>query len=253
MDVFFSNLGCKLNQAEVEKWAREFRAAGHRVVGSLGEAGLHVVNSCTVTHVAARDSRKTSRRGSRLENPPLTVLTGCYASGSPEEAARLAGVELVVPNAQKDDLVEIVHRELPEVVPPISSRVVPVSYVPLDFMNSRAAVKVEDGCNMRCAFCIIPQTRGRQRSRTVEEVVQEVAVLADGGASEVIVTGVQISSYRDREARLVDLVEAILERTSVPRLRLTSIAPWQFDQRLFELFPDPRLCRHFPPFPAERM
>src|SRR4051812_38659683 len=171
MRVHLTNLGCKLNQAEVERLGRQFEAAGHRVVGSLAEADLHVVNSCTVTHAAARESRKAAGRGRRSERPVRTVLTGCYASGSPEEAARLAGVDLVVPNAEKDRLVELVHAAFPEQDPavPCASRV--HQLIP---GNTRALVKVEDGCNMRCSFCIIPFTRGAQRSRPAAEVVAEV-------------------------------------------------------------------------------
>ena len=110
MRVAFTNVGCKLNQAELERLARQFAAAGHRVVATVGEADLHVVNSCSVTHVAAGTSRKVARRGRRL-NPGLrTVLTGCYVASDPEEAASLAGVDLVVGNADKDRLVEQVHQ-----------------------------------------------------------------------------------------------------------------------------------------------
>ncbi|HVR99155.1 MAG TPA: hypothetical protein VMW27_21225, partial [Thermoanaerobaculia bacterium] len=120
MRVHFTNLGCKLNQAEVERLARDFRAAGHRVVGSLDEADLHVVNSCTVTQTAARSSRKAAGRGRRAGLPQRTVLTGCYATGEPEEAARLAGVDLVVPNPDKDRLLERVHAAFPDLAPTVS-------------------------------------------------------------------------------------------------------------------------------------
>ena len=178
MRVHFTNLGCKLNQAELERLAREFDRAGHQVVSSFEEAELHVVNTCTVTHRAARDSRKTARRGARRVPGMRTVLTGCYATGSPEQAARLAGVDLVVPNERKDDLLELVHRAFPEAAPATNAGtedgagapgaapgVRPPPFVPLAFGNTRTLVKIEDGCNMRCAFCIIPSTRGRQRSR----------------------------------------------------------------------------------------
>ena len=121
---------------------------------------------------------------------------------------------------------------------------IPVPYVPLEFGNSRALVKVEDGCNMRCSFCIIPMTRGKQRSRPVSEVVEEVRALAATGCQEVVITGVQISTYDWHGKGLYDLTRSILESTLVPRLRLTSIAPWQFDHRLLELFDSQRLCRH---------
>ncbi|MCG8458194.1 MAG: hypothetical protein MI919_18095, partial [Holophagales bacterium] len=164
MRVYFTNLGCKLNQAEVDRLARRFVAAGHVLAPRLEQADLHVVNSCTVTHLAARDSRKIARRGHRRNAALRTVLTGCYATDSPEEAASLAGVDLLVPNRDKEALLEKVHSAFPELVPGEASRV-PVPYVPLDFGNARALVKVEDGCNMRCSFCIIPATRGAQRSR----------------------------------------------------------------------------------------
>ncbi|MEE8137413.1 MAG: tRNA (N(6)-L-threonylcarbamoyladenosine(37)-C(2))-methylthiotransferase MtaB [Thermoanaerobaculia bacterium] len=246
MRVFFSNLGCKLNQAELECLAREFRAAGHRIAPSLAEADLHVVNTCTVTHRAARDSRKLARRGRRL-NPRLrTVLTGCYVSAEPDQAAKLAGVDLVVPNRDKDHLLQRVHEAFPEEAPlGIDAAPLPIPYVPLAFGKARALVKVEDGCNMRCAFCIIPLTRGRQRSRPLREVVEEVRQLTAGGFQEVVVTGVQISSYRWDGAGLFELVGTLLSETAVPRLRLTSIAPWQFDRRLLDLCATGRLCRHF--------
>jgi threonylcarbamoyladenosine tRNA methylthiotransferase MtaB len=246
--VHFTHLGCKLNQAEIERLAREFAAAGHRVVASLAEADLHVVNSCTVTHVAARSSRRAVGRGAPGDaRRPRTVLTGCWATEQPEPAARLAGVDLVVPNREKDRLLAHVHEAFPEAVPERAAPALPVPYVPLPFGNTRALVKVEDGCDMRCAFCVIPLTRGRQRSRPLPEVVAEVRSLAAAGYREVVVTGVQISAYRSGADRLHELVRALLDAggaDGAPRLRLTSIAPWDLDRRLLDLWQDRRLCRH---------
>lgn len=264
MRVAFTNLGCKLNQAELESLARRFAAAGHRVVADLEDAELHVVNTCTVTRAAARTSRKTARRGGRRDPDLRTVLTGCYATGSPRRAAALAGVDLVVPNRDKGRLLEAVHRRFPDLRPSPRSgpdrprdatsdaaeaaRAAGPAGRELPFGNTRALVKAEDGCNVGCAFCIIPSTRGRQRSRPLPEVVAEVAARVDRGAREVVLEGVQISHYRHRGASLAELVAAILGRTAVPRLRLTSIAPWAVDRRLLALWRDPaargRLCRH---------
>jgi threonylcarbamoyladenosine tRNA methylthiotransferase MtaB len=246
MRVHFTNLGCKLNQAELEDAARRFVGAGHSIARSLAEADLHVVNSCTVTHLAARDSRKVARRGRRLNPAVKTVLTGCYVAAEPEEAARLAGVDLIVANSDKQHLLERVHEAFPDQgVIGAAPGPLAIPYVPMEFGNSRALLKIEDGCNMRCSFCIIPATRGSQRSRPADDVVAEVAAMAAGGFQEVVLTGVQISSYRAGDTRLVDLVERVLRETDVPRLRLTSIAPWQFDQRLLGLLASDRLCRHF--------
>lgn len=245
MRVVFTNLGCKLNQAELERLAREFAGAGHRVVATLDDADLHVVNTCTVTHGAARDSRKTARRGGRLHPRLRTVLTGCYVESDPDEAAALAGVDLVVPNADKDRLLDRVHAAFPELRLPNPTIDTELPYAPLEFGNSRALIKIEDGCDMQCAFCIIPSTRGHQRSRDPREVIDEVHRLAAAGFPEIVVTGVQISSYRWGDLGLYELTERILAETDVRRLRLTSIAPWQFDPRLLDLFPGGRLCRHF--------
>jgi threonylcarbamoyladenosine tRNA methylthiotransferase MtaB len=247
MRVCFTHLGCKLNQAEIEALARRFAASGHRVVGSLAEADLHVVNTCTVTQAAARESRKVAR-GGRRANPQLrTVLTGCWAAAEPEEAARLAGVDLVVPNGEKEALCERVAAAFPELAAAAEPEPVPVPWVPIELGHTRALVKVEDGCNMQCAFCIIPQTRGRQRSRPPGELLAEVQALAAAGCREVVLTGVQISAYRAAGLDLAGLVERVLAEGGAPRLRLTSIAPWEMDDRLLDLFArhgGSRLCRH---------
>ena len=244
MRALLTNLGCKLNQAEIEDLARKMCADGHQIVDSLEVADVHIINTCTVTHGAARSSRKVGRRAARRGHPAPTVLTGCYVNGSPQEAARLAGVELIVPNDRKDELLELVYERFPQWRPD-SPPTLPVPYVPLEFGHSRALVKIEDGCNMSCTFCIIPATRGRQRSRPAEVVIEEVRRLSRGGFREIVITGVQISTYRWDEERLATLVRRILDETGVERLRLTSIAPWDFDPRLLDLVETGRVCRHF--------
>lgn len=250
MHIHFTNLGCKLNQAEIEGLARELMAHGHVVVDDLEAADLHVINSCTVTHVAARASRKAAGRGARARPGQLTVLTGCYATERPEEAARLSGVDLVVPNRDKDRLVDLVHRAFPDRIPvPDEDGGFPGLAAALPTGATRALVKIEDGCNMQCSFCIIPAMRGKQRSRPVAEVVEEVRRLAASGVREIVLTGVQISAYRAGhagEVRLDALVRELLATalTAEQRLRLTSIAPWDLDDRLLDLWQDPRLCRH---------
>ena len=243
--VHFSNLGCKLNQAEVESLARRFARAGHEIVSTLDLADLHIVNSCTVTLSAARDSRKVARRAARQPRPIRTVLTGCYVDSDPETAAALAGVDLVVPNREKEYLLERVEEAFPEARRPLVEAGDEIPYMPLETGHARALVKIEDGCNMRCSFCIIPFTRGAQTSRPAPQIVGDVAALAAGGYNEVVITGVQISSYRWQELRLFELTRRLLAETNIRRLRLTSIAPWAFDPRLLKLFDTGRVCRHF--------
>jgi threonylcarbamoyladenosine tRNA methylthiotransferase MtaB len=243
MRVCLTHLGCKLNQAELEGLARRLRAAGHEVVSTLEGADLQVVNTCTVTQTAARRSRQAVRRGGG--SPPV-VVTGCWATERPHEATALPGVALVVPNPQKDRLPEL----LAERFPALAAAVDDLGSTPRwrspgeAFGKTRALVKIEDGCNLSCAFCIIPRTRGRQRSRPPAEVVAEVAALTRAGAQEVILEGVQISHYRSGGRGLRQLVEVVLEETPVSRLRLTSLAPWRFDPGLLPLLAGDRVCRH---------
>jgi threonylcarbamoyladenosine tRNA methylthiotransferase MtaB len=250
MKAFISNLGCKLNQAEVEQWARRLVVDGHQIVDRIEEAEVHLVNSCTVTHRAARDSRKVARRARRArradgESSIVTVVAGCLAS-DPESGVTGEEADLVVPNSDKDQLVERLYEAYPQYRPAPRNEIapVPVSFVRLPFGRARAALKIEDGCNMRCAFCIIPTTRGRQRSRSAAELVEELGALEASSYREVVITGVQISAYRDGECDLYELCRLLLAHTDILRLRLTSIAPWQFDQRLLELLCRPRVCRH---------
>ncbi len=254
MRVYFTNLGCKLNQAETERWARDFAAAGWQVAAEIDSADLHVVHSCTVTAEAERSSRRAAGRGARKGLPLYTVLAGCYATSHPDVAARLAGVDLIVPNIAKADLLRIVTRAFPDLAAAPLPVEIEIPCAPLEPGRTRSFLKVEDGCDMRCAFCIIPSVRGGERSRPLPEVIADLQALAPTdrpGAPEIVVTGVQISSYRWQGLRLPDLVAALLDALPsdpdgfpIPRLRLSSIAPWEFDRRLLPLFADPRLCRH---------
>lgn len=245
MRVHLSNLGCKLNQAEIEALGRSFHARGYRLVSSLDDADVHVINTCTVTHVADRTSRKLARRASKASPAVKTVLTGCYATASSVDAATLAGVDLVVDNDRKHRLVDEVEAAFPELAAvAVSKRELPYGDSALAAGRARAAVKIEDGCNMRCSFCIIPFTRGAQRSRPPQNILREIQTLVRGGLREIVLTGVQISSYRHGDLRLVDLAERVLEGIEGARLRLTSIAPWAFDRRLLGLLKDGSICPH---------
>lgn len=233
--VAFSYVGCKLNQAEVEALARAFAAAGYEVVSDPACADVHVVNTCTVTAEAARDSRRLARRG---KGTVRTVLTGCHATLAADELARLPGVALVVSNRDKHRLPELVAAavpypagEPPYPTPPPSGRV-------------RALVKIQDGCAVGCSFCSVPRARGPGRSRPAPEIVAEVARRVAEGAQEVVLTGVLISSYWFEKMDLPGLVESLLEKVPVRRLRLSSLSPWRIGARELGMWRDPRLCRH---------
>jgi len=286
MKVYLETLGCKLNESELEAWSRKFAAEGNEIVAHPSDADICVLNTCTVTSQAARKSRNLARQMARANPNARLILTGCYASTAPNDAQKLPNVALVVPNGEKDNLVQMANGILPiadcaaEATFPnpnsqsSTSNIPFANYqLPITGLRTRAFVKVQDGCNMSCTYCIIPLARGKERSRPMNEIVAEVQSLVDSGYKEIILTGVQISEYRSnlakvappvlpgfnvrrvsqlasndasnlRKVGLADLVAAILADTNVPRLRLTSIAPWDLDEALLDLFSDARLCRH---------
>ncbi len=268
MKVYLSTLGCKLNESELESWTRGLSRDGAEIVADPRDADICVLNTCTVTHTAAHKSRQMARQLARANPNARIVLTGCFVDVSPVEASKLPNVALIVPNADKDRLVEQVSdfrftisdfRALPygAFQDLVSNFQPPTSNLQLPNSRTRAFVKIQDGCNMSCTYCIIPLARGKERSRAREEIVAEVQSLVSAGFKEIILTGVQISAYSNlakvanlRKDSLRDLVAAILAETDVPRLRLTSIAPWDLlrgveaDESLLDLWHDTRLCRH---------
>lgn len=243
MNVYLDTIGCRLNQAEIERYARQFRAAGHTLVATPEEADWVVVNTCAVTAAAASDSRQKIRQAQRAGAKNL-VVTGCWSTLRPEQAAALPGVNRVVPNAQKDRLVSDLLQIEPEAfeLEPVEREPVPGAR-----LRTRAFIKVQDGCDNRCTFCITTVARGAGRSLPVSEVLSEVRAAIDGGAQEVVLTGVHLGSWGhdlDPRQRLSDLVGQILALGDLPRLRLSSLEPWDLDEEFFSLWEDARLCRH---------
>jgi len=248
MRIYVSSLGCKLNQAEMDALASRLARAGHQVVLSVAEADLAILNTCAVTHVAAQKSRQALRRLHR-ENPEARLaVTGCYAELSPGELSGLPGVDLLVGNDAKGDLAAL--------LPPASA----VEASPLrlgletpeqPLARTRALVKIQDGCDNACTYCIIHVARGPQHSRPPDRVLAEVGARLSAGHREIVLTGVHIGAYgQDRQSEpggqhdLWGLIGRILTETSVERLRLSSIEPWDLPERALELWRDPRLCRH---------
>jgi threonylcarbamoyladenosine tRNA methylthiotransferase MtaB len=241
MKVYLDTIGCRLNQSEIETMARQFRAAGHEIVGSAGEAELAVVNTCTVTSRAAADSRGAIRRIARAGVDEI-IATGCWATLQPEKAASLPNVLRVVNNTQKESLV-------PELLdlPLESFDLEPIAREPLPGLRqrTRAFIKVHDGCDNHCTFCITTVARGEGRSRPMADVIADVQSALDGGTQEIVLTGVHLGSWGyELDAHLRDLVKAILTRTDTPRLRLSSLEPWDLDADFFQLWKDERLCQH---------
>jgi threonylcarbamoyladenosine tRNA methylthiotransferase MtaB len=247
MRVYVSSLGCKLNQSEMDSLAGQLARAGHQVVASPAEAELCVLNTCAVTHVAAQKSRQALRRLHR-ENPTARlVATGCYAELTPEDLRDLPGVVLVADNRDKARLPELLAEAIPDAGHPIPIPRFPDSPIPSP--RTRAFVKIQDGCDNACTYCIIHVARGPQRSRLPAEVLAEVRERLAAGHKEIVLTGVHIGAYGlDRAAALGtdlwSLVSRILDETEVPRLRLSSVEPWDLPEHAFRLWDDARLCPH---------
>ena len=238
--------GCKLNQADSEALARRFVQAGYRVVGPQEQADVYIVNTCTVTHVADRKARKSLRGYRHLSSSALVVATGCYAQRAPKELQAMPEVSLVASNTDKARLVDMVLALRGDaLVPCATGEDVPV--YPGAFGRTRAMVKVQEGCNQVCAYCIVPKVRGRERSVPLDLLVQQVAERVQEGFKEVVLTGTQLGTYGFDlpGVNLVKLVESILVRTSVPRLRISSLQPQEITPALLDIWSEPRLCPHF--------
>lgn len=236
-------VGCRLNQSEIETFARQFRKAGHQIVPSAAQADMVVVNTCTVTHLAASDSRQKIRQAARAGVEKI-VVTGCWSTLNENAATALEGVTRVVSNTDKDNLVTAVLEENSGGFDrePLAREPLPGIH-----LRTRAFIKAQDGCDYHCTFCITRLARGKARSRMAPEVIADIQAALQGGAQEVVLTGVALGSWgydSNPPANLTCLIQAILNETSVPRLRLSSVEPWDLDGPFFELWQDPRMCRH---------
>jgi len=248
MNIYLDSLGCRLNQSEVETMARQFAAAGHNVAGDPAEADVCVVNTCAVTVSAERKSRRRVRVLARANPAARIAAIGCYATLNPAQCAALPGVAWVVPNAEKEQTVEIIKAAT------LQTRNSPfaIRHSP----RTRAFVKVQDGCDNHCTYCITRLLRGPSRSRPVDDIVAEVQSLVlapeeDAGYQEAVLTGANLGAY-GRDLGLPDglraLIEALLTHTDLARLRLSSLEPWDLDEDFFSLWENTRLCRqlHLP-------
>ncbi len=244
MNIYLSTIGCRLNEAELETWSRQFAAAGHGLVSSPQQAQILIMNSCAVTAEAARKSRQFINRLHRQNPNAKLVVTGCYAELEPAKVAALTGVDMVVCNRDKDKLVDMVVHELDlHAMPQLATQ--PESSHVYHSARTRAFVKVQDGCRNRCTFCIVTIARGAERSRRIDDVVEEINLLHDLGYQEAVLTGVHLGGYGDDiGADLYSLVDAILRNTNIPRLRLSSLEPWDLPDRFFDLWANPRLMPH---------
>lgn len=237
-------LGCKLNLADSGEVARGLRAAGFEVVDRLCEADAYVINTCSVTHVADQKSRRLIRSARSMSPAAPVAVTGCYPRSAGNEAAAALGADFVagVTEPERERLVAIlVERTSATATSPRSA----AASGPL---HTRAFIRAQSGCNDVCSFCIVPRTRGRERSRSINDVAAEVRRAVEGGVREAVITGTQLGAWGrdlDPPLRPEHLISAILERTDIARLRFSSLQPQDITPGLLAPWGDPRLMPHF--------
>lgn len=252
--VAFHTLGCKVNTYETDAMEQMLLSHGYEIVSFENQADIYIINTCSVTNMADRKSRQMLHKAKKKNPNAVVVAAGCYVQAAPKEVLADAGVDLVIGNNRKQDLVQILedyfkeHRE--EAVIDINKEQ-EYEELELDFVSdhTRAYIKVQDGCNQFCSYCIIPYTRGRVRSRAKQDVISEIKRIAKNGTKEVVLTGIHLSSYgKDFKdgTDLLDLIKAVQEVNGIQRIRLGSLEPriitLEFAQELRKLN---KFCPHF--------
>lgn len=253
--VAFITLGCKVNQYETNSMIQQFLQKGYEIVEATKKADIYIVNTCTVTNMSDRKSRQMLRRVKELNHKAVVVACGCYVQVAKEEIENIEEIDLIVGNNEKKEIVEIVEKYINENKKNIEIEDVmhQKEYVELGEITytekTRAVIKVQDGCDRFCSYCIIPYARGRVRSRKPEKVIEEIEKIAQEGIKEVVITGIHIASYgKDfkKEYRLIELLEEINKIKGIQRIRLGSIEPLliteEFVARLSKL---EKICHHF--------
>ena len=244
--------GCKLNTADSQQMAAEFLRAGFEVRSRENENSpdVFILNSCTVTHVADKKARQAISAAKRRYPNALTVMTGCYPERAADETASLHSVDMVLGNRGKSQLVDAVADRLKiDLTPCADGR----DIIPAEALlgRTRASVKIQEGCDQICAYCIVPKVRGRERSVPIDEIVDRVSQLERAGCREVVFTGTQLGHYGfdlDPGTDLTLMLNQVLSRTDIPRIRVSSLQPPEIDESLLDVWNDAgqgRLCPHF--------
>lgn len=249
--VAFCTLGCKVNQYETNAMMQKMIEAGYEVVDFETKADIYIINTCTVTNMADKKSRQMLRRVKEINPEAILVAVGCYAQVAKEKLEQIPEIDLILGINEKNDIVKYVEQASKNTY--VSDVLHQTEF--LDFGDvtytekTRAVIKVQDGCNQFCSYCIIPYARGRIRSRKPESVIKEITDVAKEGIKEVVITGIHIASYGkdfNTEYRLIDLLEEIQKVDGIQRIRLGSLEPTliteEFVTRLKKLS---KICDHF--------
>lgn len=255
MKVAFYTLGCKVNKYETNGMIQAFLEKGYEIVDFTEKSDIYIINTCTVTSISDKKSRQMIRRTKQLNPEAIVVAVGCYAQVAKDKLEEIKDIDLILGISEKTEIIKYVEEEIKERNPKtyISDVMHQKQFVDFGSVNytdkNRVAIKVQDGCNQFCTYCIIPYARGRIRSRKIENVKKEVEDLAQKGIKEIVITGIHVASYgKDLEENigLIDLLEEINKIDGIERIRLSSLEPTliteEFVKRLSKLA---KICDHF--------
>lgn len=255
--VALHNLGCKVNAYEVEAMQQLLEAAGYEIVPFEPGADVYLINTCTVTNIADRKSRQMLHKAKKMNPEAIVVATGCYAQTDTDKLNKDEAVDLILGNNQKKNIVEALdayareHHKQSRVIKINQTREYEELTIDRTAEHVRAYIKVQDGCNQFCTYCIIPYARGRVRSRSMDKILEEVRSLADKGYKEVVLTGIHLSSYgvdfpEDKKENLLSLIQEVHKTEGIQRIRLGSLEPGivteEFVRGIAAL---PKVCPHF--------
>jgi threonylcarbamoyladenosine tRNA methylthiotransferase MtaB len=244
--VAFKTLGCRLNQYETDALVTDFDEAGYQLVNFDQSPDVVVINTCTVTNQSDQKSRTTISQAARKNKNAVVVVTGCMANNFKEKLESQENITFVVENNRKSSILSLVDAHFageifhPDQLPQDVFRYQPVH----KSLHTRSAIKIQDGCDNFCTFCIIPMVRGRAVSRTVDDVLESVRKTIENGFKEIVITGVNIGRYEDGEIHFEDLLTKILEVPGDFRVRISSLEPDGFSDRFVDLFVHPKLMPH---------
>ncbi len=264
--VAFYTLGCKVNQYETNAMEQQFIKNNYEIVENTQKADIYVINTCTVTNMAERKSRQMLRRVKEINPIAVLVVCGCYAQVAKNELEQIPEIDIILGINEKNEIVQIVEKYIKEMaeqekrnqeaeIDDVSKQKEFLDFGDVTYTEkNRAVVKVQDGCNMFCSYCIIPYARGRIRSRKIESVVSEIEKIVKENIKEVVITGIHVASYgkdfdnenTSKKIRLIDLLEAINKIDGIDRIRLSSLEPTivdeEFATRISKL---DKICDHF--------
>lgn len=254
--IAFTTLGCKVNLYDTEAMMELFEKEGYQIVDFDDVADVYVINTCTVTNLGDKKSRQMIRRAKSLNEDSIIVATGCYSQVAPDEVAKIEGINIVIGTKNRLEIVETVKKyeqeHKKEVLNTVSDIMKERSFEPLSISDlkdrTRAYLKIQEGCNCFCTYCIIPYARGPVRSRQPEDVIKEVEKLAQNGFKEVVLTGIHILSYGSdlKNTNFIDIIKKVHNVDGIERIRFSSIEPLVItDEFIEEMKKLPKVCNHY--------